>query len=102
MLAGIASIIAALAALVAAAASWRAKVGVRVVKADVATVHDEVREVRAEVVTANGKTIGMLQDAIEGRRAEAIAPTERTGSEQEHVDILHEQQRKDRRRDEGL
>lgn len=49
-----------------------------------------VKDVHAEVKTANGITAAVLLDRQEGRRIEADVPAgERTDSEQHYVDQLH-------------
>jgi hypothetical protein len=56
-------------------------------------VETKVDRVHHEVQTANGKTLAKLADLAEGRRSEAIAPEDRTASEQEHVDLLRADER---------
>jgi len=51
----------------------------------ISVVLDDIRD---QVVTLNGKTLGALADAVESRRVEAIAPDARTPVESEHLAVV--------------
>ncbi len=46
----------------------------------------EIKQVKYEVKTMNGSTMGQLASATETRRVEEIAPIDRTPLEKEHME----------------
>lgn len=84
----LAPVLAALATLVTAAGVFVNAVATA--RRDAALAR-KVEAVHDEVVTANGRTLGALADAREGRRIEAdVDRSERSHAEQGYVDRLHD------------
>ncbi len=51
-------------------------------------VDRNVKGIKDEVTTINGKTIAQLLDAIETRRITKLPRSSRTGGEKEHLDVV--------------
>ena len=76
------------AAIVSIIGAWRVggvKSDVAGVKSDVASNTAAVADVKSDIATYNGATLGQLGAAGETRRVEDIAPADRTTEESRHL-----------------